>query len=401
MLLVGLSHPEKEVHSHVSLEDIRSSVNLMLNMGVTADKLALGVAAYGRSFKLKDPDCPHPKCKFEGQPTAGKCTNEVGFLSYSEIDRILNSNVPFKVYTAPGNSYKYLVYNKNQWVGYDDATTMREKIKYASLKCLGGMFVWAVDTDFQANLIEQALYGPILPTKVSNDDSSKEKNYASSSMAEQTTPSTEAKIPLEILDIESSAVSNLAESKMLLDLASNESERFVAGNIDLSEPIVSIFDDSLFQSNTIRTHTSDAITSTTSSTVSVQLLVETHSVMPVDPVDANLIELSSSTDSGYPYISNNVSTFSIDGIIPPTPVSAFFSMVSDQVLEGTNPVMPFISEFSSTPYSIEVSNEHPSSTLKLVEEQTSISSSSTDMIEDALLPENSGNYTAFSGINFI
>lgn len=40
-----------------------------------------------------------------------------------------------------------LVYGGNNWVSYDDATTLKMKIYYANRNCLGGTMVWAASTD--------------------------------------------------------------------------------------------------------------------------------------------------------------------------------------------------------------------------------------------------------------
>lgn len=42
---------------------------------------------------------------------------------------------------------KKLVWDKDQWVSYDDKETIQMKIDYANGKCLGGTMIWAVSTD--------------------------------------------------------------------------------------------------------------------------------------------------------------------------------------------------------------------------------------------------------------
>lgn len=42
---------------------------------------------------------------------------------------------------------KYVVYNGNQWVSYNDADTLKQKIDWANNLGLGGSLIWASDAD--------------------------------------------------------------------------------------------------------------------------------------------------------------------------------------------------------------------------------------------------------------
>ena len=52
-----------------------------------------------------------------------------------------------------------LVYGGNNWVSYDDATTLKMKIDYANRNCLGGTMVWAASTDDVKGSAAAALSG--------------------------------------------------------------------------------------------------------------------------------------------------------------------------------------------------------------------------------------------------
>lgn len=96
-------------------------------------------------FTLSDPGCTKPGCAFSGGGNAGECTNNVGTLSYAEINRIIAKGAT--VTTDKDAGVKQVVYGGNQWVSYDDAETMKLKVDYANKHCLGGTMVWAVDLD--------------------------------------------------------------------------------------------------------------------------------------------------------------------------------------------------------------------------------------------------------------
>ncbi|RMD41478.1 hypothetical protein DV735_g3660, partial [Chaetothyriales sp. CBS 134920] len=42
---------------------------------------------------------------------------------------------------------KYLVFDSNQWVSYDDAETFKQKVDWANSIGIGGSLIWAADTD--------------------------------------------------------------------------------------------------------------------------------------------------------------------------------------------------------------------------------------------------------------
>ncbi|KAI1340016.1 hypothetical protein F5Y15DRAFT_423445 [Xylariaceae sp. FL0016] len=50
-------------------------------------------------------------------------------------------------YTDTTAGVEYMVYNRNQWVSYDSATTFEAKIDYANEMGLAGLMVWAIDQD--------------------------------------------------------------------------------------------------------------------------------------------------------------------------------------------------------------------------------------------------------------
>ena len=81
--------------------------------GMPAQKIALGMATYGRAFRLVNPSNNGLNAPSSGNPTRGKYTREAGFLSYYEVCKmpltVVNEN-------AAGAPYGY---SGNMWVGYD------------------------------------------------------------------------------------------------------------------------------------------------------------------------------------------------------------------------------------------------------------------------------------------
>lgn len=77
---------------------------------------------------------------------AGEFTGADGFLAYYEIcDRVQNNG--WTVYQDPQRRMGPYAYKDTQWVGYDDADTIRQKAQYVRDMNLGGGMVWALDLD--------------------------------------------------------------------------------------------------------------------------------------------------------------------------------------------------------------------------------------------------------------
>jgi chitinase len=108
----------------------------------------MGIAYYGRSYKLADPNCGRMGCSFVpnqgGAP--GACTNFPGVMSNREIRKLIETEkiTPILNETA---MVKYFTYAGDNWIGYDDADTFVMKQRFANDRCLGGIMIWSIDFD--------------------------------------------------------------------------------------------------------------------------------------------------------------------------------------------------------------------------------------------------------------
>merc|ERR1712167_316010 len=84
-----------------------------------------------------------------GASTAGRWTREMGFLSYYEIKALLNLTGAVEVFDYVSETM--YAHAGNQWVGYDDPTTIGIKTQYIRDHGFGGGMVWALDLDDFAN----------------------------------------------------------------------------------------------------------------------------------------------------------------------------------------------------------------------------------------------------------
>lgn len=157
----------KTIAPHTNLTEISQGLDLLWRNGIPPSKVVLGLGFYGRSFTLANPACNTPGCAFTSGGDPGSCTATSGILSNSEIRRIITkySLTPTLDLKA---GVKYMTWNNNQWVSYDDTDTFKLKMSYANSLCLAGTskylssvlssgyllistVVWALDLDPDAS----------------------------------------------------------------------------------------------------------------------------------------------------------------------------------------------------------------------------------------------------------
>ncbi|CAG2118127.1 unnamed protein product [Medioppia subpectinata] len=120
-------------------------VEYWLKLGLSPKKLNMGFATYGRSFTLADPNKHGLGAPAVGKGgTAGPYSNQAGMLGYNEICEFLKQG--WKAYRDDTQKIVYAV-NGNQWVGYDDQQSFKDKLSYLKSKGLGGAIIWSIDTD--------------------------------------------------------------------------------------------------------------------------------------------------------------------------------------------------------------------------------------------------------------
>jgi len=124
--------------------NLNNAVNAYIAGGVPANKLVLGLATYGRTWTLTDSTKHGPKAPASGDGNQGSCTAQPGFLSYYEIQTFLAAGAT-EVYDDTSKSA--YAYKDNQWVCYDNAQSMDQKLSYIKTKDLRGGMIWSMDLD--------------------------------------------------------------------------------------------------------------------------------------------------------------------------------------------------------------------------------------------------------------
>ncbi|KAJ6088215.1 CAZyme family GH18, partial [Penicillium sp. IBT 16267x] len=136
------------IRPHTNLTEINDGLSLLWRAGVSPSKVVLGLGWYGRSFPLADPSytTPNGVCQFTTGGTPGECTKSSGTLSNAEIKRLLAAGTGTESYDATAG-VRWLTFDSNQWVSFDDGMTMQKKISFANSLCLGGIMIWSIDQD--------------------------------------------------------------------------------------------------------------------------------------------------------------------------------------------------------------------------------------------------------------
>lgn len=111
--------------------------------GLDFSKINFGIAWYGRGYTLADSKCTDLGCKFKGPSKPGVCTNGDGVLSLIEIQQLIKEK-NLKPKYLPDSMMKQITWD-DQWMGYDDAETIKNKKAWADNQCFGGTMAWSVD----------------------------------------------------------------------------------------------------------------------------------------------------------------------------------------------------------------------------------------------------------------
>ncbi|KAK5658413.1 hypothetical protein OQA88_2390 [Cercophora sp. LCS_1] len=133
--------------AHTNLTEIKLATQLLWRNDIKPEQVCLGFGFYGRSFQLADPSCTTPGCPFKGGAKAGPCSKTSGVLMYYEIQAILNQIPSLTPVHDEDAAVKYIVWDNDQWVSYDDGDTFDQKLAWANSVGFGGSLIWAVDTD--------------------------------------------------------------------------------------------------------------------------------------------------------------------------------------------------------------------------------------------------------------
>ncbi|KAF2365040.1 Glycoside hydrolase family 18 catalytic domain [Trinorchestia longiramus] len=128
-------------------KNVNFTISYVLSLGVQPSKVVLALPFFGRSFYLRDTSSTGVGAPSLQDGYRGPYSQEDGFLGYNEICELLTQEgIRWTIRRHREHQVPY-VYRDNVWIAYDDAQSLAAKMELARSRALGGVFVWAVDTD--------------------------------------------------------------------------------------------------------------------------------------------------------------------------------------------------------------------------------------------------------------
>jgi GH18 family chitinase len=136
------------LRSHVNETETKDALSMITKAGAVSNKVVVGVASYGRSFKMESAGCDDENCKFTGSPRVsnaykGRCTDTGGYISNAEIEEIIDTGNIDKNWTKEGSNM--LVFNNTEWVAYMTEETKAKRSDFYDSYNFAGTTDWAVD----------------------------------------------------------------------------------------------------------------------------------------------------------------------------------------------------------------------------------------------------------------
>ncbi|KAJ2944906.1 hypothetical protein O0L34_g1798 [Tuta absoluta] len=133
-------------HGSPSLYAVDVAVEYWLGQGCSPEKLAVGVPFYGRTFTLADPSFNYVGASSSGAGIAGPYTATAGTIGYNEFCVMLLADSGWEARYDEESAVPYAVNGRN-WVSYDDANSITNKVEWALTKNVGGIMIWSIETD--------------------------------------------------------------------------------------------------------------------------------------------------------------------------------------------------------------------------------------------------------------
>lgn len=149
------------LRSHVNKTETHDALSMITKAGVSPLKVVVGISSYGRSFRMADPKCTGPTCKFTGSFSTsnaepGICTGYAGYLANAEITKIIadakagKTNVTAKTWYDSVSDSDIMTWSTQglgnvNWVAYMSDATKKKRTDYIKSLNFAGTIDWAID----------------------------------------------------------------------------------------------------------------------------------------------------------------------------------------------------------------------------------------------------------------
>uniref|UniRef100_T1DQL3 chitinase n=1 Tax=Anopheles aquasalis TaxID=42839 RepID=T1DQL3_ANOAQ len=125
--------------------NVQDGVESWLNKGCRPENVILGVPLLGRTFLLRNSQQNALGSPSTGPGPKGQHTYSEGYLGYFEIcQKLKEPNWRMRWDSIGLCPYAY---RGTQWIGYENATSLEEKVKWVTSKGLAGIYAFSLDLD--------------------------------------------------------------------------------------------------------------------------------------------------------------------------------------------------------------------------------------------------------------
>ena len=144
--------------------NVYDTINMLLDKGVGAQKLVMGIASYGYGFELTDSNQNMVYCPSSGLTPPGPYTNIPGELSHFEILQVMNNDtLPSFPGATPQNWIPVvdecvaapIISNGPYWIGFDDVDSVTSKVQYGNQMGLAGSFLFDLSNEDHMGIFGQ------------------------------------------------------------------------------------------------------------------------------------------------------------------------------------------------------------------------------------------------------
>jgi len=120
------------------------AVDYWIKLGASPSQLTIGLATYGRGWKLADSSQTGFNAPAAGKAAPGVSTKEAGYLSYYEVEDKIAGGATVTYDTDREGPY---IVSNGEWFGYDNQRSFCTKIAFGKSRGLAGSMIWALDLD--------------------------------------------------------------------------------------------------------------------------------------------------------------------------------------------------------------------------------------------------------------
>lgn len=113
------------VRGQADIRDIPNDTLPLWSDALDASKINFGLALYGRGYTVSSSSCNALGCPFSGPSKPAACSNTAGVMGLAEIQDLITTKGLTPRY-LPDAMMKEITWD-DQWIGYDDADTIKQK----------------------------------------------------------------------------------------------------------------------------------------------------------------------------------------------------------------------------------------------------------------------------------